>query len=149
MHNGEMEIDKPFEGNEHKTKHKRFLAQDGAFVELRDHRGKIGEIIDVSKGGLAFHYIDIGDRPKGSLELDIYLKQTGFRLEKLPAKTVSDVGIPRSFHQGIITIRRHGVQFGKLTKSQKSRLEYFIRHFTKDGASKQKDRKSFPKVAFQ
>jgi hypothetical protein len=117
MSNNGMRMEEPFEGNDHKTKHRRFLAQDGAFVELRDHRGKIGEIIDVSKGGLAF--------------------------------TVFDVEIPRSLHQGITTIRRHGVQFGKLTKSQKSRLEYFIRHFTKDGASNQKDRKSFPKTAYQ
>jgi hypothetical protein len=122
-------MEEPFEGNVHKTKHRRFLAQDGAFVELRDHRGKIGEIIDVSKGGLAFHYIDIGDRPKGSLELDIFLKQVGFRLEKLPAKTVFDVEIPRSLHQGITTIRRHGVQVWETHEMSKIEVGIFYSTF--------------------
>jgi hypothetical protein len=98
-------------------------------VELRDHRGKIGEIIDVSKGGLAFHYIDIGDRPKGSLELDIFLKQVGFRLEKLPAKTVFDVEIPRSLHQGITTIRRHGVQVWETHEMSKIEVGIFYSTF--------------------
>jgi len=145
MGNNGMKIEEAFE----RRKHKRFLAQDGAFVELRDHGGKIGEIIDVSQGGLAFRYIDIGDRPKRSLELDILLKHAGFRLEKLPAETVSDVEITKTFHQGITRIRRQGVQFGRLTKSQKTRLEYFIRNFTIDGASTQKGWVSFPKAAYQ
>jgi len=145
MSNNRITIDEPFA----RRKHERFLAQEDAFVELRDHRGKIGKIIEVSKGGLAFHYIDIGDRPKESLELDIFLKKTGFRLEKLPAETVSDVEITKTIHQGITTIRRHGVKFGKLTKSQKSRLEYFIRHFTTDETSNQKERGPLPKAAYQ
>jgi hypothetical protein len=132
-----------------RRKHKRLLAQDGAFVELRNHRSKIGEIIEVSKGGLSFHYIDIGDRPKESLELDIFLKHAGFRLEKLPAETVLDVEITKTIHQGITKIRRHGVKFGKLTKSQQSRLEYFIRHFTTDETSTQKERRSVSKGAYQ
>jgi hypothetical protein len=145
MGNNVMTMEDPLE----RRKHKRFLVQEGAFVELRDHRGKIGEIIDVSKGGLAFRYIDIGDRPKESLELDIFLKHAGFRVENLPAETVSDVEITKTIHQSITIMRRHGVKFGKLTKSQKSRLEYFIRHFTTDETSTQKERVSLPKVAYQ
>jgi hypothetical protein len=102
-----MTMEPPFE----RRKHKRFLAKEGAFVELRDYRGKIGEIIEVSKGGLAFQYIDVGDRPKESLRLDIFLKHAGLRLEKLPAETVSDAEITKLIQQGITTMTRHGVTF--------------------------------------
>jgi hypothetical protein len=73
MDNKSMIIEKLVE----RRKPERFRGQEGAFVELRDHHGKLGEIIDISKEGLTFRYIDIGDRPKGSFELDIFLKEKG------------------------------------------------------------------------
>jgi hypothetical protein len=41
MGNNIMTMEEPLK----RRKHKRFVVQEGAFVELRDHRGKIGEII--------------------------------------------------------------------------------------------------------
>ena len=118
---------------EHKERRKytRFRARDGALIELRSHRGKLGEIIDISKGGLAFRYIDIGDRPKGSFELDIFLKEAGFRLEKVPAKTVSDLKTTKFFPYSATKTRRQGVQFGELTGNQISKLEHFIKNYTR------------------
>ena len=108
----------------------RFRAKDGALIEVRSHRGRLGEIIDISKGGLAFRYIDIGDRPKGSFELDIFLKQTGFRLEKVPAKTISDLKTTKYFPYSSTKTRRQGVQFGELTRNQISKLDHFIKNCT-------------------
>lgn len=113
-----------------RRKYTRFRAKDGALIELRSYRGRLGEIIDISKGGLAFRYIDIGDRPKGSFELDIFLKETGFRLEKVPAKTISDLKTTKYFPYSSTITRRQGVQFGKLTRNQISKLEHFIKNYT-------------------
>jgi hypothetical protein len=117
---------------EHKERRKyiRFRAKDGALIELRSLRGRLGEIIDISKGGLAFRYIDIGDRPKGSFELDIFLKETGFRLEKVPAKTISDLETKKYFPYSTTKTRRQGVQFGKLRRQQISKLDDFIKNYT-------------------
>ncbi len=113
-----------------RRKYTRFRTRNGALIELRSQRGKLGEIIDISKGGLAFRYIDIGDRPKGSFELDIFLKETGFRLEKMPAKTISDFRTTKYFPFSSTKTRRQGVQFGELTQKQISQLEHFIRNYT-------------------
>jgi hypothetical protein len=114
-----------------RRKHRRFQAQDGALVALRLHVSKlVGQIVDISKGGLAFRYIDIGDRPRGSFQLDILLEKSGFLLEKVPAKTISDSEMPEESPYSSTTTRRQGVQFGELTNNQKSQLEYFIRNHT-------------------
>lgn len=113
-----------------RRKYTRFRAKDGALIEVRSHRGRLSEIIDISKGGLAFRYIDIGDRPKGSFELDIFLKETSFRLEKVPAKTVSDLKTSKYFPYSSTITRRQGVEFGELTRSQISKLEHFIKNYT-------------------
>ena len=113
-----------------RRKYTRFRTRNGALIELRSQRGKLGEIIDISKGGLAFRYIDIGDRPKGSFELDIFLKETGFRLEKVPAKTISDSRTTKYFPFSSTKTRRQGVEFGELTQKQISQLEHFIRNYT-------------------
>jgi hypothetical protein len=80
-----------------RRKHRRFQPQEGAFVTLRLPGSKLGEIIDISAGGLAFRYIDIGERPEGSFELDIFFKETAFHLEKVPAKSVSDLETGKKF----------------------------------------------------
>ncbi len=113
-----------------RRRHKRFRAQEGAFVGLGNHRIKLGEIIDISKGGLAFRYIDIGDRPIGTFELDISFKKTGFRLEKVPAKTISDLVITKDFPYSSTKMRRQGVQFGELTVKQITLLDHFISEYT-------------------
>jgi hypothetical protein len=113
-----------------RRRYTRFRARDGALIELRSYRGKLGEIIDISKGGLAFRYIDIGDRPKGSFQVDIFLKETGFRLEKVPAKTVSDLKTTKYFPYSSTKTRRQGIQFGELTRNQISKLEHFIKNYT-------------------
>jgi len=118
------------EEHRERRKYTRFRAKDGALIELRSHRGRLGEIIDISKGGLAFRYIDIGDRPKGSIELDIFWKETGFRLEKVPAKTVSDLKTTKYFPYSSTKTRRQGVQFGELTRNQISKLDDFIKNYT-------------------
>lgn len=114
-----------------RRKHRRFQVKDGALVALRLHVSKlVGQIVDISKGGLAFRYIDTGDRPRGSFQLDILLEKSGFLLEKVPAKTISDSEMPDESSYSSTTTRRQGVQFGELTINQKSQLEYFIRNHT-------------------
>ena len=110
--------------------HMRFKTQEGAFATLRGQISKLGQIIDISKGGLAFRYIDTGDPPNESSELDIFLAEIGFHLEKIAFKTISDSEADREHPFSTIKMRRRGVQFTVLKQDQISQLEYFIQNHT-------------------
>jgi hypothetical protein len=111
-------------------KHKRFRVQYGAFVAFRVYHRKLGQIIDISRGGLAFRYIANGKRSKGPDQLDIMLVEKDFHLKKLPFKTIADFEITSEIPLNSLQTRRCGVQFGKLTKSQISQLDFFIKNHT-------------------
>ncbi len=116
--------------------HKRFRAQDGAFAVAgmppQPHFIPPGQIVDVSRGGLAFHYVagDEKEGPNGSFELVILLANKNFHIDKVPFETISDFEIANEVPFSSITMRRRGVQFGKLTDKQISQLDYFIRNHT-------------------
>jgi hypothetical protein len=84
------------------------------------------QIIDISKGGLAFRYVH-GQKPSNGLfEIDILWDHINFNLIKLKVKTISDYQIPNEFLLDVIPLRRCGAQFAELTKDQISQLENFI-----------------------
>jgi hypothetical protein len=110
--------------------YKRFRAKEGAAAILKkDHLTLLGPIIDISKGGLAFRYIENKKRINGFSELDILFAAGNFYLSGLAFKTVSDFIMPKKPFS-IITMRRRSVKFGKLTPDQISQLEYFIQNHT-------------------
>ena len=119
-------------GKVERRKHKRFQVQDIAFAVLRGQADQLGQIIDISRGGLAFHYIVSGKNVKRSFELDILLAYYGLYMEKIKFKTISDFQIPNKSPFSPIIMRRHSVKFGELAPNQVSMLEEFIREYTVD-----------------
>jgi len=97
---------------------------------LRGPLGKLGQVIDISKGGLAFRYIDIGERPDKSFDMDITLKNNGFRLENISFETLSDIEATKQFPFSSTKMRRCGGKFARLNHEQLSNLEYFIKNYT-------------------
>jgi len=106
-------------------KYKRLRAQNGAFVDLRISPIKVGKIVDISRGGLAFRYLDVGEGLKELFELDMYSRLNDFRMEKVPVKTIWDRETTGELSFSART-RLRGVQFGKLTQNQFSELERFL-----------------------
>jgi len=113
-----------------KRKHKRFRSQDLAFAAFGSHSKEIGQIMDISRGGLAFLYISDGDQINESRELEIYLANNGFHLKEVPFNTISDFELTSEFPLSSIIMRRRGVQFGELTQDHVSLLGYFIQNHT-------------------
>jgi hypothetical protein len=109
---------------------KRFKAKEGAFAARMPDSSKLGQILDLGKGGLSFLYIDTGQAADESTELDIYVAGNGFYLSKLPVTTVSDIRIPNKIPINPIVMRRQGVHFGELTPEQTLSLDSFIRQYT-------------------
>ena len=108
-------------------KHKRFLVPKDSFVVLGPHFNKVGRIIDIGMDGLRFGYVASKELSYKSFEVDIFLSNTDFYLERVPCEMISEARIPRSPF-GPLSIRKCTVQFGELTPNQMSQLEYFIQN---------------------
>ncbi len=117
-------------GQIERRKHRRLQVQDIAFAVLRDQGRQLGQIMDISMGGLAFNYIAGGGNADSAFELDILLAYKGLYMKKIQFKTISDFQIANKSPFSPITMRRHGVKFGELTPKQTSMLKNFIQEHT-------------------
>ena len=113
-----------------RRKHKRFTVQTGAFAALCPQFNIIGQIVDISTDGLAFRYVAREERSKESSKLSILLADGSFCFDKIPFEAIWDASMPHEFSLGDITLRQCGVQFGKLTHSQKVDLQYFMGRYS-------------------
>ncbi len=114
-----------------RRKNSRFKVDEGAFAVPKPRTAVMGQIIDTSNGGLTFGYFDRQGRTKESFELTISMLSQGFKLDRVPCKTVSDFELPSDFIEDSVKKRRCSVKFGQMTSSQKERLEYFIQKYTR------------------
>jgi len=112
-----------------KREHKRFQAPPSAFVIYGPYFTSRAQIIDISTNGLAFR-CPLAKRPsEGLFELDILFARGSFYVGKLPVRIVSHVVAPKRPFDAI-PMRRCGLQFGELTRHQKSQVEYFVQNFS-------------------
>ena len=109
-----------------RRKHKRFRSKEGAYAVLSGPVSKMGQILDISRGGLAFRYIDIGDRPRETCVLDILREDNAFRLENVAFRIISDLDASKDFPFSTIPMRRCGGQLTGLSDRQIYDLEYLI-----------------------
>jgi hypothetical protein len=117
-------------------RYKRYEVPTGSFVALGPQNSILGQIMDISMGGLAFRYMD-SKKPIDESYLDIFLTERDFCLGKVPVKAVSDCEIDNTVACKLVegvyrctAMRRSGVQFGELTHHQMSQLEHFIQNHT-------------------
>ncbi|MEE8540101.1 MAG: PilZ domain-containing protein [Desulfobacterales bacterium] len=107
----------------------RFSAQEGAFAVITAPR-KLGQILDISKGGLSFTYIGEEKGPKKDTELDIFLSGSGFNSKNISYKTISDFEIESKVEFSSVKMRRCGVKFRQLHLDQISQIEDFLQKHT-------------------
>lgn len=117
-----------------RREHKRFRSKEGAYAVLSGRVSKMGQILDISRGGLAFRYIDIGDRPRESCVLDILREENAFRLENITFRIISDLDASKDYPFSTIPMRRCGGQLTGLSDRQIHDLEYLIESFTEPEA---------------
>ncbi len=127
-----------------RRKDRRFQTEKNTYAVLRARGSKLGRVIDISRGGLAFRYVSVGQRLKGPLELDLLSHQYDYRIDKIPVKIITDLELANKKAFKSTTLKRVGVQFGKLTREQKSRLEHFIRDQAVDETSRRQVETSRP-----
>ena len=111
-------------------RHTRFRAEEGAFAVLRNHATRVGQILDISKGGLAFTYVADGLPPNGRCALDIFVSGRGYGVRGIPYRTVTDFELDKAFYLSCVSMRRRGIQFMDLTEEHQTRLDDLIQNHT-------------------
>jgi hypothetical protein len=111
-------------------KYPRFLATFGAVAELTE--SKLGKISNISRGGLAFSYIDFEDEDdltaRISSEVNIF-HEPGFSLLDVPCKVMKDAYSPPD-NEGFFKMNKCRIQFHRLTPYQEVLLYFFLQNFT-------------------
>jgi len=110
--------------------YKRFQAKNGAFALSKASVNRLGQIVDISQGGLAFEYMAWGEATNGNAEIDILFSEGFFYLQCLPCKVISDSEITPQNPFSSIRMRRLSVEFTELTAKQRSELQHFIDNHT-------------------
>ncbi len=117
-----------------RRKHKRLKAKERAFAVLKSNSAKLGQIINISKGGLTFRYIPNGKKSNGSFEVDIFIAGNDFHLKKVPTRIVLDCDISNKVSFSSLPMRQLSMQFGEMMPEQKSKLAFFLENHTLSGS---------------
>lgn len=116
----------PFE----RRKYKRYKAAPGAYAVLGTEASKLGQIKDISMGGLAFKYLANEARTDDADKLGIIIRRNNFYVNNIGIRTVSDFELAREYAFSTVILRQQGVQFCELTSEQRSKLDYILKYHT-------------------
>jgi hypothetical protein len=94
---------------------------------------KFGRIDNISMGGLSFRYISSEERSGQSLVLDILVADSGFFLENLAFKNITDFEMDGGFEINSFEMRLNRVQFEGLKPAAIMKLEHFVKNYSVSG----------------
>jgi hypothetical protein len=98
-----------------------------ACAVFRSKPAKLGQIKNISMGGLMFRYVDSEVPAKESPVLDILLADCRFYLENMRFRSISELLLPNDLPSGCVQMKQLHVEFERLASYQIAKLEYFIR----------------------
>ncbi|WP_300458527.1 PilZ domain-containing protein [Desulfobacula sp.] len=122
-----------------RRKNKRYKAVEGAYAAISPNSHKLGQIIDISMGGLAFKYIDTGNGDADNetqQEESIFLSSMGYYVGDLPFKTIADYELTNAPSFSSMKVRKRHVQFKDLSFKQLFDLDYYLRNNVSDQIDK-------------
>jgi hypothetical protein len=110
-----------------RRKHERFLVERRAITVLWPASSVVGQISDISLGGLAFRYSSSEKCKDNASEIEIILASHDYRSQALPFRTVFDVQI-HGYLGSVMgrQIRQRGIAFKELTEEQRADIQCFI-----------------------
>lgn len=114
-----------------KRRYKRFQAKKWVTTAVRcGSKSKVGLLMDISEGGLAFRCPDGPDNLKQPCDLTIVCSEADFRMSGIPIKLVSSMQIANEMSFTMLTMRRYGIQFCDMDSEQRRMLNLLIEKFT-------------------
>ncbi len=109
-----------------RRRHKRVQVANEAFFVVSPHCAGLGEVVDISKGGIAFCYVADTEWSGELFERGVLFGDNDFFLEDVPLKTISDSVVENGAIAGARKVRQRAVQFGELSERQRILLEQLI-----------------------
>lgn len=103
---------------------------DIALAVIRSKPPKMGEIIELSKGGLTFSYVGNDKELSKFNQMDILFVDENFHLSRLPFITLKDTDLESEAPFNALSMKRLTVKFGGLTRRQKRLLDHALKNFT-------------------
>lgn len=116
--------------NLERRKHERLKAKEGTFAVVVSGKSKLGQVKDISMGGLTFQYVDSGEPVDVSSEIELFSSVYDFHLKKLKVKSVEDLAVDNTVPFSSLPIRQLRIQFGTMTSDQLRLLDFFLRRYT-------------------
>jgi len=103
---------------------------------------RMGELVDVSVGGLVFRYIQHEREGRKREETHVFIGDDSVYLDRIPSTIIEDIpvieGASFDIHglsrRSATRMRQRRVRFDGLTPDQKAQLEYFLRYRTEGRA---------------
>ncbi|MGM0654855.1 MAG: PilZ domain-containing protein [Thermodesulfobacteriota bacterium] len=114
-----------------RRKNKRYKAVEGAYAAISPNSNKIGQIIDISMGGLCFKYINTennSEEPVNRNEASIFLSSMGYYVGDLPFQTIADYEITDRPSFSSMKVRKRHVKFTDLTFKQLFDLDNYLKN---------------------
>jgi hypothetical protein len=122
--------------SEEKRKLKRYKGKEGAFAAFISPNELInmGQVQDISMGGLCVQYLSTHENYGGSSAIKIFGSNDRFiHVDRVQCRIVYDYEVPEGSWEQIST-RCCGVEFETLSAKHLSTLQEFIDHFAFDEA---------------
>ena len=101
-----------------------------AFTIIKSKPPRMGRIVEISRHGLTFDYIENDEICSSKAEMDILVVDDNFHIRRLPFELVKDALIESDMPFDSLTMKRMTVQFNSLTYHQKRKLDHFLEHYT-------------------
>ena len=115
-----------------RRENRRRRVKNGAYAVL-PRLWKVGQIEDISQGGLSFSYVPLEESQCEAGLMEIYFANDFFHLKKIPFETVSEFSIDEKTPFSYVERRRYCVKFTSLTAFQKKQIDYFIKNYAQNG----------------
>ena len=109
-----------------RRKYQRFSVKEGVFASIDFPVEKLGQIFDISLGGLSFTYLNTNTSVDELTNSSITLSSAEKLLIEIPFQQVGDSETTNSPSLSILEIRKLRIQFGALSDAQISNLYEFI-----------------------
>ena len=108
--------------------HARKPINEGAYALLRDDEShRLGQIQDMSQGGLAFCYLPDQEQDiTGQVSLTLFFSGNGFFMEDIPVRVVYEDRIPAKVLVGSLTMRKCAVEFAHLDEHHRLGISEFL-----------------------
>jgi hypothetical protein len=135
-----------------RRKYVRFHSVPNAYAALGSSFTKIGKIIDISMGGLAFeYYSSTEDSNLYDSMVTIFITVNNFYLENIPCQVISDRPKCGSNKATVLNsnykVKRCGIQFKNMSEEKRQRIEYFLNNQTQGIAPSSMNSNNRPEFA--